>query len=228
MFTNSFLYIKKSKFISNFKTLSLGILFSQLIIFAAMPILTRLYPPEIFASYALFMSLIGIMVHFFTGSYDLAIVTTGKEDDVNYLIALVLCISLFFLLIFSFIIYYFDVPLKTKFNAENLDYLWYFIPLATFFFSIISTLKYYYNRFENYNKINFIFISRSLIFVFFSLFLFFFKNTNVLIISEFISLTVIFFFFIFYFSTYFNFQFKKLFSTSLKYKDFFFKNSFVN
>ena len=167
MFANSFLYIKKSKFISNFKTLSLGILFSQLIIFAAMPILTRLYPPEIFASYALFISLTGIMVHFFTGSYDLAIVTTGKEDDVNYLITLVLCISLFFLLIFSFIFYYFDVPLKTKFNAENLDYLWYFIPLATFFFSIISTLKYYYNRFENYNKINFIFISRSLIFVFF-------------------------------------------------------------
>ena len=86
MFANFFLYIKKSKFISNFKTLSLGILFSQLIIFAAMPILTRLYPPEIFSSYALFISLIGIMVHFFTGSYDLAIVTTRKEEDVNYLI----------------------------------------------------------------------------------------------------------------------------------------------
>ena len=57
MFANFFFYIKKKKFISNFKTLSLGILFSQLIIFAAMPILTRLYLPEIFASYALFISL---------------------------------------------------------------------------------------------------------------------------------------------------------------------------
>ena len=83
MFIDLIKYIKKSKFAYQFSTLSLGILFSQLIIFAAMPILTRLYTPEVFASYALFISLTGIMVPIFTGSYDLAIVTTRKEDDIN-------------------------------------------------------------------------------------------------------------------------------------------------
>lgn len=62
-------------------TLLIGTVLSQLIMFAASPLLTRLYEPAIFGQYALLSVALSLVIVFVTGKYDIAVLLPKSDND---------------------------------------------------------------------------------------------------------------------------------------------------
>ncbi|MBD3843179.1 MAG: oligosaccharide flippase family protein [Campylobacterales bacterium] len=69
----------KSEFSRNVLTLMTGTTIAQAIPIAISPILTRIYTPEDFAVFALFVSIVGIMAVVSTGKYEMSLILPKKD-----------------------------------------------------------------------------------------------------------------------------------------------------
>ena len=68
------LSLTKNKFIKDVLTLVSGTVFGQIIIFLFTPIITRIYSPEYFGVYAIYIGFSSILAIFTTGRYEFAII----------------------------------------------------------------------------------------------------------------------------------------------------------
>ena len=71
----------KSEFSRNILTLMTGTIIAQAIPIAISPILTRIYRPEDFGLYAIFVAIITILGSVASGRYELAIMLPKKDED---------------------------------------------------------------------------------------------------------------------------------------------------
>ena len=85
----------KSEFTKNVLTLMTGTSIAQAIPIAITPILTRIYSPNEFGLFALYMSIVSVVVIMATGRYELAIVLPKNNEDAANIVALSLVITLF-------------------------------------------------------------------------------------------------------------------------------------
>ena len=143
----------KSEFSRNVLTLMTGTTIAQAIPIAISPILTRIYTPEDFGVFALFLAITGVFSVVASGRYEFALMLPRKEEDAINIFALgigiiVLMTSLLILVIFLFHAYIIEI-LKN----ERIGYWLYFIPLAFFFIGLFNLLSYYNNRQKNYKTI---------------------------------------------------------------------------
>tara|TARA_B110000908_G_scaffold171501_1_gene234508 strand:+ start:782 stop:2053 length:1272 start_codon:yes stop_codon:yes gene_type:complete len=138
--------IISSDFNSNVVKLILGTGLAQVFPLALMPILTRIYSPEDFGVFAIYMALAGILGVIATGRYELAIVlpdTTKDASDVFWL-CIVISIGLSVIsgltMLFSndMLVQYLDLPEETM--------ILYLIPVSIFFAGLLQSLNYYYVR----------------------------------------------------------------------------------
>lgn len=95
----------KSEFTKNIVTLITGTAFAQAIPIAISPILTRIYTPEDFGIFALFIAIISILGSIATARYELAIMLPKKDEDAINIFALCFIITciislLLFILVF--------------------------------------------------------------------------------------------------------------------------------
>ena len=72
---------KKSEFTKNIVTLMTGTAIAQAIPIAISPILTRIYKPEDFGVFALFLAISSILATVVNGRYELAIMLPKKDED---------------------------------------------------------------------------------------------------------------------------------------------------
>ena len=90
----------KSEFSRNVLTLMTGTTIAQAIPIAISPILTRIYTPEDFGVFALYMAIAAIISVVSTGRYEMAIMLPKRNEDVNAIVKLILIllssISIFF------------------------------------------------------------------------------------------------------------------------------------
>ena len=77
----------KSEFSRNVLTLMTGTTIAQAIPIAISPILTRIYTPEDFGMFALYMSIASILSVVATGWYELAIMLLKKDEDTVNILA---------------------------------------------------------------------------------------------------------------------------------------------
>lgn len=145
--------IGSSEFSKNVLTLVSGTGLAQLITLAASPVLSRLFLPEEFAPYTLFVAIIGIVSVIAAGRFELAILLPKKEVDAKNLIALAIIISfitsvftLFGILIYDFWLYQYWP--SGKFNA------WFYLLAPTIFImGVYKTMNYWSTRNKTF-KIN--------------------------------------------------------------------------
>jgi O-antigen/teichoic acid export membrane protein len=197
MLRNSLKKLKKKNLFFNFKNLSGGILFSQIILFSSAPVITRLYDPIFFGIYALFFAISQIFAASVTCKYDTAIVVTQNTTDVNKLFLL----SIFFSLFFSFslfMIFFFGMSYLKKILNNEFYFFLFLLPLFIFFQSIIEIIKSLANRYQLYNVIAKSLIIKSLIFVVVAIIFGLLEFSSIgLFIAEFVSLIVTIFFLFF-------------------------------
>ena len=139
-------YIPKSEFGLNFLTLLTGSGFSQLILVGVSPVLTRIYSPDDFGIFALFISISSILLVFGTGRYELAIIQTKEDVDGLSLSIGTLGISFCFFLLSEFIIIVFSN--YSKFIELNIKLagLLYLIPIYVLIVSFYKILSNYLIR----------------------------------------------------------------------------------
>ena len=78
----------KSEFSRNVVTLMTGTTIAQAIPIAISPILTRIYTPEDFGVFAVYLSILTIVAVVATGKYELAIMLPEEENDALNLVSL--------------------------------------------------------------------------------------------------------------------------------------------
>lgn len=88
--------------------------------FLAMPIISRIYPPEEFGKYQLMFSIVTSFAVISTFRYEMAIVLEDTKEDRDKLITLCLILLLFTTSIFTLIFFFFGEQLLTVLNAKEL------------------------------------------------------------------------------------------------------------
>jgi len=153
----------QSKFSKNVITLMTGTTIAQAIPIVISPILTRLYTPEDFGVFSLFLSITVIFGSIANARYELAIMLPQKDEDAINILALGFIINVIMsFIIFVSVLLFNDIIVLLLKNEEIKLWL-YFIPLVVFFTGVFNLLTYFNNRKENYKDIATATILKSLI-----------------------------------------------------------------
>lgn len=142
----------KSDFSKNIVTLMTGSAIAQAIPILISPILTRIYTPEEFGIFALYMAFISIGASIVTAKYETAILLPKKEENAKYLVYISSIFALFFSLLFFIVYMLFSDKFNNFFKVEN-D-VFYFVPFGIFLFAIYAILLQWANRKKEYKNMN--------------------------------------------------------------------------
>lgn len=138
----------KGNYLSYFLSLLTGTALAQVITFATSPILTRIYTPEEFGIYGVYLAICSLLLVFTTGRYEFALNSTKDSIETLTLLKLVILISVLFsslglgLLIF------------TLFFNEVIDEIWLAVPFTILFMGVNQGLNYTLNKFKSFNTIS--------------------------------------------------------------------------
>ena len=127
---------------------------AQAIGFVAYPIITRLYSPEIFGMFNLFLSIVTILTLLTTGQYELAILLPESEKKATALFQLSVMLTVGVALFFFIIISLFGKNIIALFHKEELVSLLPYLPLYLLLWGFWQTLNYYFVRQKKYYSIS--------------------------------------------------------------------------
>ena len=148
-----FSFLKK-EFVKNVLTLFTGSAISQIVIYASILIIARIFSTEIFGIYMLFSSVTLILKPLATLQYEFAIVLPKKKSDsLNLLILSFLILAVFCFLSFL-IIFLLKDEIAIFFNISTLKNFIYLLPLSVFLTGGISILEYWNNKSNLFKNIS--------------------------------------------------------------------------
>jgi len=146
---------KKGSFVFNVLTLMTGASIAQVIPVVISPILTRVYTPENFGIFALFISITGILSVIVTGRYGLAVMLPEKdEESINILILSILIAFGVGLIVLVIVCILNNQITKLLGNRETSRWL-YFIPLAILLTGTYQSLNYWSIRKKHFKSVSF-------------------------------------------------------------------------
>ncbi len=143
-------FIKKSlqnNILRNVATLISGTAVAQLLLIGFQLILRRLYEPEDFTAFSVYMSTIGILVIVSTLRYELAVVLPKKDKTGNSLFVGGVFLSFMINVLVLLVILFFKskIIVWLNFPVEYQHWL-YFIPLSTFLLSSYQMINFWLTR----------------------------------------------------------------------------------
>jgi len=130
-----------------------GTTIAQAIPIAISPILTRLYSPEDFGLFALFISITSIFGSIANGRYELAIMLPEKDEDAINIFALGFIITSVISLILFIIVLLFNDYISSLLNNNEIRIWLYFVPIVVFFTGLYNILNYFNNRQKKYRDL---------------------------------------------------------------------------
>ena len=151
----------KSEFSRNVLTLMTGTTIAQAIPIAISPILTRIYTPEDFGVFALYMSVVSIISVVATGRYELAIMLPKKDEDATHIVILALTISFFVSFILLLLVLIFNTKLTELLGHPEISNWLYFMPLSVLLSGIYQSFNYWNNRQKQYKQLSYNRVIRS-------------------------------------------------------------------
>ena len=153
----------KSEFSRNVLTLMTGTTIAQAIPIAISPILTRIYTPEDFGVFALFIAITAIFGTIANARYELAIMLPKKDEDAINIFALGFIITCFISLILLILVVIFNSYFTKLLGKEEISFWLYFMPITVFFSGLFNILNYFNNRKKNYKDLRNATILKSII-----------------------------------------------------------------
>jgi lipopolysaccharide exporter len=144
---------KRTSFIEDVFKLASGTVISQVLIILSAPILTRIYSPDAFGLFALFISITGIVSIVSCLRYDFSILLPESDEVAINLLVLSLCINIGICIIAIPVIWFFGESIVSILHIpEFLPYLW-LVPFTVFFSGAYLALNYWNVRTKYYNQI---------------------------------------------------------------------------
>ena len=157
----------KRLFASDFYKFSAVLLSSnaiaQIIVFVAYPFITRLYSPEIFGVFNLFLVIVGILKLLTTGQYELAIVLPESDKKASALFHLSLLLTVGISLFFFIFIILFGGSITVFFHQEQLASFLPYLPIYLLLSGFWQTMNYYFVRHKKYYNLGVYSITQSVI-----------------------------------------------------------------
>ena len=145
-------FLPKSQFARNVITLMTGTALAQALPIAITPILTRMYTPDEFGVFAIYIAICSILAVLVTGRYELAIIVPEHDEDAVNIMALSIGLSFiisFFLLIAVLLA---GTEIARLLGSDNIASWLYFIPLTTLIMGCYQSLNYWANRRSHYKR----------------------------------------------------------------------------
>lgn len=143
----------KSEFSRNVLTLMTGTTIAQAIPIAISPILTRLYTPEDFGVFALYLSITSILFPIVTGRYELAILLPKKDEYALQIMYASAFITLIVFFTSISVIFLFHQNILELLNNQDISHWLYLIPLSVLLFGFFQIFNYWYNRNKSYKEL---------------------------------------------------------------------------
>lgn len=144
----------KSEFSRNVLTLMTGTTIAQAIPIAISPILTRIYTPEDFGVFALYMSIASIVSVFATGRYEMAIMLPEDDDDVKSIVKLIMILVSAIAFFSVVIVFFFNQILTDLFDNKALSNWLYFLPVSIFCTGLYQVYNYLLIREKNFTNLS--------------------------------------------------------------------------
>ena len=152
---------KKVSFVSDVLTLAGGTTFAQILTILVAPVLTRLYGPEDFGVWALYLSIASIISVIACLRYELSIMLPESDEEAVNLLGL----SFFAVLVITSLtvpfVWYFKAPIIDLLNAPQIgDYLW-LVPPFVFVNGVFLALNNWNSRTKLFKRLAFSRVSSS-------------------------------------------------------------------
>jgi len=144
----------KSEFSRNVLTLMTGTTIAQAIPIAISPILTRIYTPEEFGVFALYIGIVSFVAIIVTARYEMAIVLPKTDAEAINIVALSFIIMLSIVSFITVLIFLFHEKILILLNAQEIGKLLYLVPLSIFLSGINQIFNYWANRKKNFNSMS--------------------------------------------------------------------------
>lgn len=130
-----------------------GTSIAQLVPIILSPIITRIYSPEDFGVFTLYLTMVLIISTVGSFKYEQAIML--QEDDEQAIAIVKLCglIALVVSLIAAIFVYFFNIRINAMLTSgdSTISKHWFFmLPFSVFFLSIISVFRLFFNRNKNF------------------------------------------------------------------------------
>lgn len=145
--------LPKSDYARNVLTLMTGTSLAQAIPIAISPILTRLYSPDDFGRFALYMAIVMIAGVLVTGRYELAILLPRQDGDALHIAALAVVLSTAISTMLLIVVLFFAQPIATLLGNTALVPWLYWVPASTLLLGIYQSLNYWSNRKAQYKRL---------------------------------------------------------------------------
>jgi len=144
----------KSEFSRNVLTLMTGTTIAQAIPIAISPILTRIYTPEDFGVFALYMAVVSFIAIIVTARYELAIVLPKRDEDAINILFLSLSIMFTIVFFITLIILFFKNSILEILNVNDIGNFIYLMPLSILLSGLNQSFNYWSNRKEYFGNIS--------------------------------------------------------------------------
>ena len=143
----------KTEFSKNVLTLMTGTTIAQAIPIAITPILTRLYTPDDFGVFALFLAITAIAGAVSNAQYEQAIVLPKKVEDSFNLVALGILIAILFSVLLLIVVFFFNNSIAVLLGNEQIASFLYLVPLSTLLVGIYNSLNFFNIRKKEFKNI---------------------------------------------------------------------------
>lgn len=139
--------IFQNRIFKNAVTLVSGTAIAQVVLIGFQLVLRRVFSPEVFGAYAVYMSIVGILVILSTLRYELAVVLPKEDRKANSIVSGGIFISLIINIILLICIVIFKESIVKLFDFPIKYSSWLFlIPASTFLFSVYQFFNYWLTR----------------------------------------------------------------------------------
>lgn len=147
-------FLPKSEFRRNVLTLMTGTTIAQALPIAVAPILTRIYTPDDFGVFALYMAVASIISVIATGRYELAIMLPHKDSDAANIVVLSILIALLTSLLVLVVVFLFNSPIARLLGNPQIGAWLYLIPVSVLITGIFQTMSYWNNRKKAFKRLS--------------------------------------------------------------------------
>lgn len=145
--------LPQSTYARNVITLMTGTGMAQAIPIAISPILTRLYSPQEFGMFALYMAVVAVVSVLVTGRYELAILLPRQDRDAIHIAALAAGLSVVISAVLLALVALFNQPMARWLGAPELAHWLYWVPASTLLMGVYQSLNYWSNRKAQYKRL---------------------------------------------------------------------------
>lgn len=143
--------IKQSEFLSNSLILITGTLIAQLIPILLQPFLRRMFSPSEFGYFAIYTTIVGVLISLSNLKYENAIVVAKKNETANDLLKGGIIISFFFSSVILILMILFESTWTAFFEISDFNKnIFWLIPISVFALSSYQCMNFWFIRFKKF------------------------------------------------------------------------------